>query len=265
MKVDPAIERHLAADIAEWRSAHDQAAVDAALDELRRAAEGGDNIMPPSIASAKAGGTTGEWGDVMRSVFGEYRAPTGVSGATGSAQGLGEVVEFVKSMAGGPPKFLVAKPGLDGHSNGAEQIAVAARDSGMEVVYSGIRVHAGGQIGRRVQWPSRPGLAARNSGRSARHRLHELDDLAEACAPSPSHRSHRSVLGTHEHRAGRVAPLAGGATGLRRRDRRRHDVVTALSGSSELVECGIDSSLVTVPNATRRCRQRGVVRWPGRV
>ena len=95
--------------------------------------------MPPSIALAKAGGTTGEWGDVMRSVFGEYRAPTGVSGATGSAQGLGEVVAFVKSMAGGPPKFLVAKPGLDGHSNGAEQIAVAARDSGMEVVYSGIR------------------------------------------------------------------------------------------------------------------------------
>ena len=139
LKVDPAIERRLAADIAEWRSARDQAAVDAALDELRRAAEGGDNIMPPSIALAKAGGTTGEWGDVMRSVFGEYRAPTGVSGATGSAQGLGEVVEFVKSMAGGPPKFLVAKPGLDGHSNGAEQIAVAARDSGMEVVYSGIR------------------------------------------------------------------------------------------------------------------------------
>ena len=95
--------------------------------------------MPPSIALARAGGTTGEWGDVMRSVFGEYRAPTGVNGATGSAQGLGEVVEFVKSMAGGPPKFLVAKPGLDGHSNGAEQIAVAARDSGMEVVYSGIR------------------------------------------------------------------------------------------------------------------------------
>ena len=139
LKVDPAIERRLAVEITEWRSARDQAAVDAALDDLRRAAESDDNVMPPSIALARAGGTTGEWGDVMRSVFGEYRAPTGVSGATGSAQGLGEVVEFVKSMAGGPPKFLVAKPGLDGHSNGAEQIAVAARDSGMEVVYSGIR------------------------------------------------------------------------------------------------------------------------------
>ncbi len=139
LKVDPAIERRLAAEITEWRAARDEAAVDAALEELRRAAESGDNVMPPSIALAKAGGTTGEWGDVMRSVFGEYRAPTGVSGATGSAQGLGAVVEFVKSMAGGPPKFLVAKPGLDGHSNGAEQIAVAARDSGMEVVYSGIR------------------------------------------------------------------------------------------------------------------------------
>ena len=139
LKVDPAIERRLVTDIAEWRATRDQAAVDAALDDLRRAAESGDNVMPPSIALAKAGGTTGEWGDVMRAVFGEYRAPTGVSGATGSAQGLGEVVEFVKSMAGGPPKFLVAKPGLDGHSNGAEQIAVAARDSGMEVVYSGIR------------------------------------------------------------------------------------------------------------------------------
>ncbi len=78
----------------------------------------------------------------MREVFGEFRAPTGVSGAMGSSAGLGEVVEFVKSMAGGPPKFLVAKPGLDGHSNGAEQIAVAARDSGMEVVYSGHPVDA---------------------------------------------------------------------------------------------------------------------------
>jgi (2R)-ethylmalonyl-CoA mutase len=76
----------------------------------------------------------------MREVFGEYRAPTGVGGARGSAAGLGDVVEFVRTIIGGPPKFLVAKPGLDGHSNGAEQIAVAARDSGMEVVYSGIRL-----------------------------------------------------------------------------------------------------------------------------
>ncbi len=138
----------MVADLAEWRSARDQAAVDAALDELRRAAVDGDNLMPPSIELAKAGGTTGEWGDVMR--VGVRRVPRTdrrAAGATGSAAGLGEVVEFVKSMAGGPPKFLVAKPGLDGHSNGAEQIAVAARDAGMEVVYSGIRLDTGADRG----------------------------------------------------------------------------------------------------------------------
>ena len=140
MKVDHAVEQHAIDELVTWRSSRDQAAVVAALDELRRAAADGDNVMPPSIALAKAGGTTGEWGTVMREVFGEYRAPTGVGGATASAAGLGEVAEYVKSIAGGPPKFLVAKPGLDGHSSGAEQIAVAARDSGMEVVYSGIRL-----------------------------------------------------------------------------------------------------------------------------
>ncbi len=139
LKVDPGVERQLRTELAEWRSARDQAAVETALADLRRAAENGDNVMPPSIALARAGGTTGEWGDVMRSVFGEYRAPTGVSGATGGA-GLGEVADYVRSLPGGPPKFLVAKPGLDGHSNGAEQIAVGARDAGMEVVYSGIRL-----------------------------------------------------------------------------------------------------------------------------
>jgi (2R)-ethylmalonyl-CoA mutase len=140
LKVDHAVEAEMIADVQAWRSSRDQAAVDRALAELRRAAVEGDNVMPPSIALAKAGGTTGEWGQLMRDVFGEFRAPTGVSGAMGSSAGLGDVVEYVKSIAGGPPKFLVAKPGLDGHSNGAEQIAVAARDSGMEVVYSGIRL-----------------------------------------------------------------------------------------------------------------------------
>jgi hypothetical protein len=97
--------------------------------------------MEPSIALAKAGGTTGEWAAVLREVFGEFRAPTGVNAAVGRRVGeLAAVAEFVKTMAGGPPRFLVAKPGLDGHSNGAEQIAVAARDAGMEVVYSGIRL-----------------------------------------------------------------------------------------------------------------------------
>jgi (2R)-ethylmalonyl-CoA mutase len=127
-------------DVTAWRSARDSRAVEAALDELRSAAESNDNIMEPSIALAKIGGTTGEWSAVLRSVFGEYRAPTGVSAAVGKRPGeLAAVAEFVRTINGGPPKLLVAKPGLDGHSNGAEQIAVAARDAGMEVVYSGIR------------------------------------------------------------------------------------------------------------------------------
>ena len=140
LTVDPALEAETVADVQAWRAARDNAAVAAALDELRRAAREGDNIMEPSIAFARAGGTTGEWGTALREVFGEYRAPTGVSAAVGKRVGeLAEVAAFVKTIAGGPPKFLVAKPGLDGHSNGAEQIAVAARDAGMEVVYAGIR------------------------------------------------------------------------------------------------------------------------------
>jgi (2R)-ethylmalonyl-CoA mutase len=97
--------------------------------------------MDASVELAKAGGTTGEWSEVLRQVFGEYRAPTGVGAAAGRrTTELADVAEFVRTIPGGPPKFLVAKPGLDGHSSGAEQIAVAARDSGMEVVYSGIRL-----------------------------------------------------------------------------------------------------------------------------
>lgn len=140
MKVDHGVEQQAIDSLAAWRSNRDQQAVDTALAELRRATIEGDNVMPASIALAKAGGTTGEWGTAMRDVLGEYRGPTGVGGAPGSSAGLGDVADFVKSIAGGPPKFLVAKPGLDGHSSGAEQIAVAARDSGMEVVYSGIRL-----------------------------------------------------------------------------------------------------------------------------
>jgi (2R)-ethylmalonyl-CoA mutase len=140
LRVDPAVEAEMIADVQAWRAGRDRAAVEAALDELRRAAVEGDNLMPPSIALAKVGGTTGEWGAVMREVFGEYRAPTGVSAAHGPRAGLDEVLARVRQLEGGPPKLLVAKPGLDGHSNGAEQIAVAARDAGMEVVYSGIRL-----------------------------------------------------------------------------------------------------------------------------
>ncbi len=144
LKVDPAVHEETVADVEAWRAARDQSAVDVALADLRTAAEGDDNIMVPTIALAKAGGTTGEWAGLLREVFGEYRAPTGVGGATGSVGGgsvsLRAIAERLKSNADGPPRLLVAKPGLDGHSNGAEQIAVAARDAGMEVIYEGIRL-----------------------------------------------------------------------------------------------------------------------------
>ena len=141
LKVDPRVQDEMIADVQAWRSERDNDAVKRSLDELRRTAESGANIMPATIDLAHAGGTTGEWSGVLREVFGEYRAPTGVSAAVGHASGgLAAVAEKVKAMAGGPPRFLVAKPGLDGHSNGAEQIAVAARDAGMEVVYQGIRL-----------------------------------------------------------------------------------------------------------------------------
>jgi (2R)-ethylmalonyl-CoA mutase len=140
LRVDERVEAEMTADVERWRAARDGAAVRAALDQVRRAAEGRDNVMPATIALARAGGTTGEWGTAMREVFGEYRAPTGVAGVPRAGDGLAAVAGRVKRLAGGPPRFLVAKPGLDGHSSGAEQIAVAARDAGMEVVYSGIRL-----------------------------------------------------------------------------------------------------------------------------
>ena len=144
LRVDPAVESELRADVEAWRSARDGTRTQRALDDLRRAAEGSDNIMPPTIALAHAGGTTGEWAGALREVFGEYRAPTGVSGGVGHrGSEFRSVLVRSKALAeraGGPPKLLVAKPGLDGHSNGAEQIAVAARDAGFEVVYQGIRL-----------------------------------------------------------------------------------------------------------------------------
>jgi (2R)-ethylmalonyl-CoA mutase len=134
-----AIER-----LAAWRSARDSAAVANAIAELKSAAAEGRNIMEPSIVAAKAGVTTGEWGAALRSVFGEYRAPTGVGRAQrdtgGDLQAVRSSVEVVSRRLGRRLKFLVGKPGLDGHSNGAEQIAVRARDCGMEVVYEGIRL-----------------------------------------------------------------------------------------------------------------------------
>lgn len=141
LKVDPKIEKQMIRELEKWRKSRDKQAVDRALTSLKTAAENKTNLMPPSIELAIAGGTTGEWSQALRDVFGEFRAPTGVGGSSGRhGQLLDQVVEFVKTIAGGPPRLLVAKPGLDGHSSGAEQIAVAARDSGMEVVYSGIRL-----------------------------------------------------------------------------------------------------------------------------
>jgi len=141
LKVDPKIEKQMIKELEKWRKSRDKQAVDRALTSLKTAAENNTNLMPPSIELAIAGGTTGEWSQALRDVFGEFRAPTGVGSSSGRhGQLLDQVVEFVKTIAGGPPRLLVAKPGLDGHSSGAEQIAVAARDSGMEVVYSGIRL-----------------------------------------------------------------------------------------------------------------------------
>ncbi len=143
LRVDPAVEAQTISEVETWRSARDNAAVEAALTELRRVALTDENIMGATIALAVAGGTTGEWAGALREVFGEYRAPTGVSATAGVGampEDLRAVAERVKAMTGGPPRFLVGKPGLDGHSNGAEQIAVAARDAGMEVIYQGIRL-----------------------------------------------------------------------------------------------------------------------------
>jgi (2R)-ethylmalonyl-CoA mutase len=143
--VDAAIEQEQVERLEAWRATRDAKAVKQALAALEQAAKEGGNVMQPSIACAKAGVTTGEWGSVLRSVFGEYRAPTGVArgAAATSEASLTEVraeVERVSAQLGRRIKLLVGKPGLDGHSNGAEQIAVRARDCGMEVVYEGIRL-----------------------------------------------------------------------------------------------------------------------------
>jgi ethylmalonyl-CoA mutase len=144
MEADPKAEADQIARLRDWRAARDERAVKAALDDLRAAAVGGTNIMPPSIAAAKAGVTTGEWGTLIREAFGEYRAPTGVSrNPSNRTEGLDEIrdaVAAVSSKLGRPLKFLMGKPGLDGHSNGAEQIAARARDCGMDITYDGIRL-----------------------------------------------------------------------------------------------------------------------------
>jgi (2R)-ethylmalonyl-CoA mutase len=146
LRPDPEVERDCIESLERWRAARDEEAVRAALDELARVARAEDeNIMPATIAAAKAGATTGEWSEVLREVFGAYRAPTGVEGAAPAAdpEALAEVrkrVDEVSAALGHRIRILVGKPGLDGHSNGSEQIALRARDVGMEVVYQGIRL-----------------------------------------------------------------------------------------------------------------------------
>ena len=143
---DPEVERERIAALEQWKASRDQAAVDAALAELAKvAADDGQNIMPATIAAAKAGATTGEWAEVLRQAFGAYRAPTGVDGAAPPANRsqldtIRHQVDETSQRIGHRIKILVGKPGLDGHSNGAEQIALRARDVGMEVIYQGIRL-----------------------------------------------------------------------------------------------------------------------------
>jgi (2R)-ethylmalonyl-CoA mutase len=144
LTVDPGVEREQRAALQAWRASRDAAAVEAALAELARVAATDENIMEATIAAARAGATTGEWARTLREAFGSYRAPTGVGEAAAAPAGvdddLVEEVERVSEALGRRLKILVGKPGLDGHSNGAEQIAVRAKDVGMDVVYEGIRL-----------------------------------------------------------------------------------------------------------------------------
>jgi ethylmalonyl-CoA mutase len=146
LTVDPAVEAQQREAVVQWRAARDQEAVDAALAALREVAAGDGNIMEATLAAARAGATTGEWAGALREAFGEFRAPTGVGEAAAgpsdseALEALREEVDRVSDALGRRLKILVGKPGLDGHSNGAEQIAVRARDVGMDVVYEGIRL-----------------------------------------------------------------------------------------------------------------------------
>jgi (2R)-ethylmalonyl-CoA mutase len=144
--VDPAAESAALASLQKWRSERDSEAAEAALSSLREAGKGTDNLMRATLTCVRAGATTGEWAGVLREMFGEYRAPTGVSGSVGVSVG-GEAIAAVRAKVaatsdelGGRLRFLVGKPGLDGHSNGAEQVSVRARDVGFEVIYQGIRL-----------------------------------------------------------------------------------------------------------------------------
>ena len=144
MVVDPLVEKDQIDRLNKWRASRNQTSVENALNNLRKAALAGKNIMPASIEAAKAGATTGEWAQEMRNIYGEYRGPTGVAaGISNQTEGLDEIrsaVDAVSDKLGERLKFLIGKPGLDGHSNGAEQIASRARDCGMKIEYEGIRL-----------------------------------------------------------------------------------------------------------------------------
>jgi (2R)-ethylmalonyl-CoA mutase len=143
---DPEAERAAVASLHKWREQRDDAEVQQALARLAEAAKSGTNLMEATLAAARAGATTGEWAGALREVFGEFRAPTGVSGAVGVAEAGAELTKVREDVRrtgeelGTRLRLLVGKPGLDGHSNGAEQVAVRARDAGFEVVYQGIRL-----------------------------------------------------------------------------------------------------------------------------
>ncbi|WP_374999796.1 protein meaA [Aeromicrobium sp. CTD01-1L150] len=146
MAADPQAEANAVADVQAWREQRDDAEVEQALDRLRAESKTDANLMEATLAAVRAGATVGEWAEALREVFGEYRAPTGVSGAAGVAEAGGELravrekVRGIGEQLGTRLRLLVGKPGLDGHSNGAEQIAVRARDAGFEVIYQGIRL-----------------------------------------------------------------------------------------------------------------------------
>jgi (2R)-ethylmalonyl-CoA mutase len=146
MAADPAAERSALTSVEEWKAQRDESAVSDALARLAADAKTGTNLMAATLAAVRAGATTGEWAGTLREVFGEFRAPTGVSGAVGVADAGAElrtVREKVRQTGdelGGRLRLLIGKPGLDGHSNGAEQVAVRARDAGFEVIYQGIRL-----------------------------------------------------------------------------------------------------------------------------
>ena len=175
LRVDPAVEASAIEALTAHRSARDASAVEAALEALREAAEDPEvNVMTATLECARAGVTTGEWAAALRAVFGEYRAPTGVGDAAAapsddSLRALRDRVEEVCAALGRRIKILVGKPGLDGHSNGAEQIAVRARDAGMDVVYEGIRLT--------------PARIARTAVDEGVHVVGALDPLAD---PTPS-------------------------------------------------------------------------------